>query len=86
MLITIRKYFRACEATIVYSAATRCSSIDGDRTQKRTATEDPAVLQLSKEQKTANKTTIVCFGCENAGHVSKNCPHRTSSDFNPSPS
>ena len=62
------------------------SSTNGDRIQKRSATEDPAVLQLSKEQKTANKAKIVCYGCGNAGHVPKNCLHRTSSDFNPSPS
>ena len=59
----------AAGASIVYSAATRCSSIDGDRIQKRTATKDPAVLQLSKEEKTANKAEIVCYGCGNAGHV-----------------
>ena len=62
MLITIRKCLRASEAagaTIVYSASTRCSSTDGDRIQKRSATENPAVLQLSKGQKTVNKAKIV---------------------------
>ena len=54
MLITIRKNFRATEAAggiITYRPHTRCSSVDGDRIQKRLATEDPAGEQLSKEQK-----------------------------------
>ena len=77
---TIRKCFCAAElagATIVYSAATRCSSIDGDRIQKLTATDDPAAVQQTEEQETANKAKIVSFSCGNAGHDPKKCPFKT---------
>lgn len=83
---TIRRFSRAAElagATIVYSAATRGSYIDGDHIQKRSATDDPAAVQQFEEHKTANKAKIVCFGCRNVGHVPKNCQFKGHADFNP---
>jgi transposase InsO family protein len=71
-------------ATIGYSAATRCSSSDGTRIQKRNAQTDDTDSSTNPG-KTKQRTLVpgfTCYGCGHVGHAPKLCPSKAHPDFN----